>query len=119
MDAADGSDLVLRPGHVMELLIAPLVFVAVIIFVAYPFLSDSREASAQERKLSERERLLRRRDDTIANIKDIEMDYRMGKLSPADYESLKAEYEQRALAIFQEMESKGLDPRAESEDRES
>lgn len=102
----------------MALLVAPVLFVAAILFVASPFLTDTRQASVRERKAVERERLIKKRDDILANIKDIEMDFQMGKLSQADYDALKAEYESRAVAAFQEMEAAGVDPRAESTGQE-
>ncbi len=103
----------------MTMLVAASVFVAVIIFVAYPFLTDTQVASVKERKATERERVRKKKDDIISNLKDIEMDFQMGKLSRQDYDSLKSEYEQRAVAVFREMESLGLDPRAESKDSDS
>ncbi len=103
----------------MALLVAPLLFVAAILFVASPFLTDTRQASVRERKAVERERLLKKRDDILSNLKDIEMDFQMGKLSPSDYDGLKSEYESRAVSVFQEMEAVGLDPRAESTGREN
>jgi hypothetical protein len=89
----------------MTLLIAPLVFIGVIIYVALPFLADADEAARQERKLTALESALKRKEDIIGNLKDIEMDFRMGKLSEEDYQALKSEYEGRAIAVFHEMDS--------------
>ncbi len=103
----------------MALIVAPILFIAAILYVASPFLTDTRQASVRERKAVERERLLRNRDDVLSNLKDIEMDFQMGKLSQSDYEGLKAEYEGRALTAFREIEAIGLDPRTEATGRES
>ncbi len=103
----------------MALIVAPLLFVAAILFVASPFLTDTRQASVRERKAVERERLLKKRDDILSNLKDIEMDFQMGKLSQSDYDGLKSEYEARAMAVFREIEATGLDPRTEATGRES
>ena len=89
----------------MTLLVAPLVFIAVIIFVALPFLADAEEAAREEKKLTARERALKRKEDIIGNLKDIEMDFRMGKLSQEDYDALKSEFEDRAIAVLHEMDS--------------
>jgi len=89
----------------MALLIAPLIFIAVIIFVALPFLADADEAAREEKKLTARESALKRKEDIIGNLKDIEMDFRMGKLSQEDYHALKSEYEDRAIAVLHEMDS--------------
>ena len=89
----------------MTLLVAPLVFIAVIIFVALPFLADADEAAREEKKLTARESALKRKEDIIGNLKDIEMDFRMGKLSQEDYDALKSEFEDRAIAVLHEMDS--------------
>lgn len=103
----------------MVWLFTAALFIAVIVYVGYPFLTETQEAAVRERKATERERVLKAKQDVIANLKDIEMDYRMGKLSDEDYSSLKADYEERAVAVFQEMESVGVDPRTETGDREA
>ena len=41
------------------------------------------------------------------NLKDIEMDYRMGKLSQIDYEHLRADFELQAVEVFRSLESLG------------
>jgi len=38
-------------------------------------------------------------------IKDLENDHAMGKLSDADYRTLRAKYETKAVAILQELDS--------------
>jgi hypothetical protein len=60
---------------------------------------------ARERDNLEREKLLEEKEEAIANLKDIEMDYRMGKLSQGDYENLKLDFEQRAVEVFRRLES--------------
>ena len=89
----------------MTLLVAPLVFIGVIIFVALPFLADADEAAREEKKLTAQESAVKRKQDIIENLKDIEMDFRMGKLSQEDYQALKSEFEERAIAVFHEMDS--------------
>lgn len=86
----------------MTLLIAPLIFIAVIVFVALPFLSNAEEAAREERVMTTRESVLKRKEDIIGSLKDIEMDFRMGKLSPEDYQALKSEFEERAIAVLRE-----------------
>lgn len=88
----------------MALLIAPILFVAVIVFVAYPFLTETQERAEAEREETALQRAEKRKDDIIATIKDIEMDFRMGKLSEEDYSNLKAEQEFKAVSVLQEIE---------------
>ncbi len=49
-------------------------------------------------------RLLRRKEIVYENIKDLEFEYKMGKLGDDDYQRLRAEYEQEAYGLMQEME---------------
>jgi hypothetical protein len=89
----------------MELIIAPLLLVAVIIYVAYPFLAENSETGADFEEVGEMEKLLLKKEDAIDILKDIEMDYRMGKLSEPDYEELKARHEHRAVEVLQQIEN--------------
>lgn len=89
----------------MALLIAPVLFIAVVIYVAYPLVKEEEGSLARERDNLEREKLLEEKEEAIANLKDIEMDYRMGKLSQGDYENLKLDFEQRAVEVFRRLES--------------
>ena len=88
----------------MELLVAPLLFIAVILFVAYPFLTETKEAATRQLHASEQERLFQQKEDAISALKDIEMDFQMGKLSQLDYENLKARHEQQAVSIFKQID---------------
>ncbi len=88
----------------MALLIAPILFVAVIVFVAYPFLTETSERAEQEREETALQKADKRKEDIIATIKDIEMDFRMGKLSEEDYQLLKSEQEFKAVSVLQEIE---------------
>lgn len=90
----------------MELIIAPILFIGIVLYVAYPLLWG--EAGAEpppEAPLTDRQMILREKEDVVANLKDIEMDYRMGKLSSRDYEDLKSEYEERAAEVFEQAEA--------------
>ena len=61
------------------LVLTPVVLIAVVVFVAWPLLYEKREFLPQEGtklEIAEEEK-----DNVISNLKDIEMDYRMGKLS--------------------------------------
>jgi hypothetical protein len=89
----------------MALMIAPLLFIAAVIYVAYPLLQDRAEEERVRDTSAERERWLAEKEETVAALKDIEMDFRMGKLSQEDYENLKADFERRAVAVFQRLET--------------
>jgi hypothetical protein len=49
-------------------------------------------------------RLLRRKETIYENIKDLDFEYKMGKLSDEDYQGLRSDYEQQAFGLMQEIE---------------
>lgn len=87
----------------MSLLIAPILFVAAVLYVTYPLMRESILGDPVV-EASKRDRMLKSKDDAIDSLKDIEMDYRMGKLSDEDYALLKSEFEQRAVEALQALE---------------
>ena len=90
----------------MELIIAPILFIGMVLYVAYPLLwGETGAEPPPEAPLTDRQMILREKEDVVANLKDIEMDYRMGKLSSRDYEDLKSEYEERAAEVFEQAEA--------------
>ena len=90
----------------MELIIAPILFIGMVLYVAYPLLwGDTSAETPPEVPPTDRQAILRRKEDAVADLKDIEMDYRMGKLSSQDYQDLKSEYEERAVAVFEQVEA--------------
>ncbi len=91
----------------MELLIAPILFIAVVLYVAYPLFSEPEEDVREDPRNLDREQALEEKENLVANLKDIEMDFRMGKLSQEDYEQLKSDFELRAVEIFERLEQLG------------
>jgi hypothetical protein len=89
--------------RIMALIIAPFLFIAAVIYVAYPLLQEQSESETVD-KSGERDRWVAEKEETLSALKDIEMDFRMGKLSQEDYENLKADFETRAVAVFQHLE---------------
>ena len=80
----------------MILLIAPLILIGAVLYVAYPLLQEEQEeepVSVPE----DRDNAVLEKDGLIASLKDIEMDFQMGKLSKSDYAELKREFELRAV----------------------
>ncbi len=89
----------------MALLIAPILFIGAVLYIAYPLLQEEKHESAPEGELTDQDKALKEKEDIIESLKDIEMDFRMGKLSTQDYQSLKLDFEQRAVEIFQRVQS--------------
>ncbi len=89
----------------MALIIAPILFIGVVLYITYPLLQEKKKEFAPEDEVTDQEKALREKEDIIENLKDIDMDFRMGKLSTQDYQSLKLDFEQRAVGIFQRVQS--------------
>ena len=84
--------------------VAPALFILLILYIAQPFLMDVQQEQEKERKLTRRERAVRSKNEVFTTLKDIEMDYHMGKLSEDDYQLLRVEFEERAIAAFDEVD---------------
>ena len=77
--------------EVFAALLAVLLAVAAVVFVARPFLA---EPEAEDDRLGgltpaeqERLQLLERRDRALGALKELEFDHRTGKIADADYEA--------------------------------
>ncbi len=90
----------------MELIIAPILFIGMVLYVAYPLLwGETKAEPPPQAPPTDRQAILREKENVVADLKDIEMDFRMGKLSSQDYEDLKSEYEERAVDVFERAEA--------------
>ena len=105
----------------ITILIAFMIIGAVAI-VAYPLFKQSNELDAAFVGANDPvlEGLVSQRDAMYSAIKDLESDHALGKLSDADYKSLRAKYEAKAVAILQELDhavgSKPGTPRVRDDD---
>lgn len=88
----------------MEFIVAPVLFILLILYVAYPLLREKLEVGSAEREMTEMEKLQLAKEEVVGTLKDIDMDYRMGKLSDQDYENLKAQHELEAVEVLQQIE---------------
>jgi hypothetical protein len=96
-------------------LLAVLLALACVAFVARPFL---REPAPEDDRLDElppaereRMRLAEERDRTLAALKELEFDHRTGKISDEDYRTLVGPLRRQAAAALRALEPK---PPAES-----
>ncbi len=89
----------------MSLLVASVLFIAAAVYVAYPLLAELRPGNVEEE--TELDRLLNEKDEVVSSLKDLEMDYRMGKLTSGDYSQLKLDLERRAALVFEKLEKSG------------
>lgn len=54
-----------------------------------------------------REELLQRRQELLAGIKDLEMEYEVGKLTRDDYERSRDELTRQAVEVYRQMDQDG------------
>ena len=84
-----------------------LIFISAMFFVGYPIFKKSgirgRESGVNE-ALGE---LIHKKEVVYTSIKDLDFDYRTGKLSEDDYKELKEKYEVEALHILKDIDDSG------------
>ena len=102
-----------RRGMTLALVLAALLAVLVVAFVAGPFCASPRPASDRLDELSELERrrlqLTEERDRALEALKELEFDHRTGKVSDDDYRALVGPLRRRAAETL-----RALEPRAEA-----
>ncbi|MBU2602780.1 MAG: zinc ribbon domain-containing protein [Actinobacteria bacterium] len=91
--------------NVFEMLIQVILALSVVAFVGYPLLKGAQAGEDEEQPLSvEFEDLLRRKESTYSALKELEFDFKMGKLSDRDYGEIDARYREDALEILEAIE---------------
>lgn len=99
----------------LSTILIALIVVVVVVIVAYPLFKP--QVALPEPSYPVLEELVRQRDAMYAAIKDLENEYATGKLSEADYRSLRAKYEAKAVTLLQELDRVVATlPRAETDD---
>jgi hypothetical protein len=83
-----------------------LLTTATLFFIFRPLLIGSGSPSLADLQSSTSllKRLLRRKETVYENIKDLDFEYKMGKLSDDDYHRLRDEYAREAYVVMQEIE---------------
>ncbi|MFN8006633.1 MAG: hypothetical protein U0V70_06380 [Terriglobia bacterium] len=93
-----------------SLIVCSLVTLATLLLVFRPILASARSGSwtGLEGNPSPLKRLLRKKERVYENIKDLEFEYKMGKLSDNDFHRLREEFSHEAYQLLREIE--GLQP---------
>lgn len=89
------------------LIVCSLVTLATLLLVFRPLLAAGRDTllGSLEGSPSALKRLLRKKERVYENIKDLEFEYKMGKLSEDDYQRIRGEFSSEAYQIMREIES--------------
>ena len=86
------------------ILLTPIVLISIVIFVAWPLLKQYKD-TAPEGISTNLETATEEKEAVLTILKDLEMDFRMGKLSEEDYQSSRRELEERALKALDHIDS--------------
>jgi Double zinc ribbon len=107
----------------MTVAIGFFMVLAVAVYVAMPFFTGETGGSLDSSapvSASERQNLERQKAEAYAAIKEIEFDYRMGKLSDADFKGIRNKFAAEALATIAALDAAKPTPvRGRSEGRRS
>ncbi|HKZ51979.1 MAG TPA: zinc ribbon domain-containing protein [Candidatus Acidoferrales bacterium] len=87
----------------MLLLACATLALAALVYVFWLTPEPVRVKSRAER---EREYLVEKRAVLYENLRDLHLEYRMGKLSDADYQQMKSRYQEELAALLREFEEK-------------
>ncbi|GAB4232324.1 MAG: hypothetical protein Kow00109_04720 [Acidobacteriota bacterium] len=88
----------------MQALIPPLLLVGLVLYVAWPFFREETRSWEEDGEAEPLARLTAEKEEALENLKDIEMDFRMGKLSEEDYRRLREEWEMKAVAVLEQLD---------------
>ncbi|MBI4295210.1 MAG: zinc ribbon domain-containing protein [Chloroflexi bacterium] len=86
----------------MILLGSILLVLAVLLVVTYPILRPKPVPEAADD--SGQRDLIARRDTLYSALAELQMDYEMGNLSPADHKQLEERYKEKAMSVLREMD---------------
>lgn len=78
--------------------------VAVLAFIGYPLFASPAGRVETIREGDEHQNLLYARETAYLALKDLEFDYKTGKLDEDDYKQLKRRYEGEAVAILKRID---------------
>lgn len=100
----------------MDLLMRIVLALVAVGFVGVPLLRE-RWADEDTEPAEDVEELYHRRESTYSALKELEFDYRTGKLSDTDYSDLVTKYREEALEVLGEIEGyeAGVDAEVNSE----
>ena len=90
-----------REMSAVELLVKVLLAVAAVAFISYPLLKDHRADEDDLELPEEDEELYRRKEATYSALKELEFDYKTGKLSEQDFHELETRFKSDALEILE------------------
>ncbi len=98
----------------VEMLVKVMLALLAVALVAYPLLTPPRDEEEDLDPPEELDELHRRQESTYSAIKELEFDYRTGKLSEEDFHDLDARYRTDALELMDAIEAWQEDGRGDA-----
>lgn len=88
------------------MLIVFLVVISILVFtvIVYPLLKGVKDTEKKSSVKDQLAQLLLQKESSYLDLKELELDYRMGKLSQPDYEKLRSKLERASVALLKEVE---------------
>ena len=84
-----------------------------VVFIVYPLIKRKNNNRKENKVNNKLQDLVLKKESVYASLKELEFDYRTGKLSPEDYEELRSELKDIAVSLL-----KKADREKEEKDRE-
>lgn len=81
-----------------------LIAVGVMIYVGRPLFTQQGVVADTARRKGRHAVLVEQRDALYAAIRELDFDYRMGKVDDADYRRMRGDYTQRAVTLLKELD---------------
>lgn len=102
------------------MLIVFLIVISVLVFtvIVYPLAKGVEDTEKKSSVKDQLARLLLQKESSYLDLKELELDYRMGKLSQQDYERLRSKLERASVALLKETEQLELGKPREKENKE-
>jgi len=86
--------------------------------IVYPLLKGVQDTEKKSSVKDQLAQLLLQKESSYLDLKELELDYRMGKLSQQDYERLRSKLERASVALLKETEQLELGKPREKENKE-
>ena len=88
------------------MLIVFLVVISVLVFtvIVYPLVKGVQDTEKKSSVKEQLDQLLLQKESSYLDIKELELDYRIGKLSQPDYERLRSKLERISLTLLNQIE---------------
>lgn len=94
----------------MTMIFAAALLAGTVLWVLGPLLGWGGAEELRPPAAAEQEGLLEARRQTLASMKDLDMEYRLGKLTPEDYQETRERLAREAVDILKQIDAGGGAP---------